>query len=99
MIGIPEELYSEEPKFVSLDDDLVMSAVRNLLPDQYFSYSIYGIGVDNRLADLLLLAKTYHLSFSEVANIRRRQVLTTMSEFPDADNECLEEYLEFLRSL
>jgi len=96
MLEIPEEVYIKEPRFVEYDEDCVIDLIRNGLPQTCCRYSIHGVLIDSRVRELLDFTETTGLSLRDAVDLRAKQIKATVSAFPDADNSCLKEYLEFL---
>jgi len=99
MLEIPEEVYIREPRFVEYDEDCVIDLIRNGLPQTCCRYSIHGVLIDSRLRELLDFTEMTGLSLRDAVELRVRQIKATLSAYPDADNSCLKDYLEFLVGL
>ena len=99
MLGIPEYVYLDTPSFVEADGDSVLDLIRRGLSEEYLHYSLNNILLDSRVAELAGWADSCGLSFRQAVNLRIKQVGSAIAEFPDQDNTCLQEYLDFLQGI
>jgi hypothetical protein len=99
MLEIPEAVYLQEPAFVPYDEEAMIDLVRKGIAGNYLRYSIRGITVDSRVAELLNFMEETGFSFRQAVDIRMKQVEVTLSACPQGGDSCLQNYLDFLRSL
>lgn len=99
MLKIPEYVYLDEPGFIEYDEESIVELMGDGLPPACFRYSIHGVLIDNRVSELLGFVQVSELSFSEAVDLRIKQIEGTITAFPEEDNSCLKDYLDFLRDL
>jgi hypothetical protein len=85
MLGIPERVYREATVFVQYDDEAVIGLVRKGLTEDYLKYSIHGISVETRVAELLDFMEETGFSLRQAVDFRMKQTQAVVSAFPEED--------------